>query len=134
VSVSGVVLAENRTISLTVPPPAMSPAGHDSVVLVAGAVGVHEAVEVRESLIKRVVLLIATEAENVTLTTTCVAVAPPTPDSFLNSVTETPSCPAVRKCGRTVSVIQLAFVVPVDWVLQMFGLAAWPPLASARSD
>jgi hypothetical protein len=49
-------------------------------------------------------------------------------------VIETASPPVVKTCGVTSSVTQDALEVVVDGVVQILGLAAWPPLANASSD
>ena len=120
------LVAKKRTTSFADPPPSIAPTGHETL---AGD-DVQVLVDAGDPFTKSEMLFTATAELKLALMTTCVAVAPPSPDSFLNRVIETASPPpAVRTCGATISVTHDAFDVAVDGVMQMFGLAARPPLA-----
>jgi hypothetical protein len=133
-------LVENRTTSLTVPPPAMSPAEHDTVCAVAGKAegvqgfgpGVGGGFEKTfDPFTKSDRLLTVTGEGNVTRTTTFGAVN--VGDSFVKVVIEIASLFAVMTCGVTVWTTQDALLVGVDAVAQIVPLAARPPLATASN-
>jgi hypothetical protein len=135
------VLVENWTTSLTVPPPAMSPAEHDTVCAVTNDAGRSDGVQgigpgggfekTFDPFTKSVRLLTVTGEGNVTPTTTLGAVD--VADSFVKVVIEIASLLALMTCGVTVWATQDALLVGVDGVAQIAPLAARPPLAKARS-
>jgi hypothetical protein len=114
----------------------MSPAGQETELPVVGkalGAGVQETVVADDPLTNRLIASTVTGCENVTFKTTCVAVAPPPPDWFVNLVIETESFPAVNTCGCSASLRHDAytggFAVRFEEVVQMLGLAAVPPPA-----
>jgi hypothetical protein len=137
------VFVENWTTSLTVPPPAMSPAEHDTVCAAPSEAGRVDGVhgfgpgvgggfeKTFDPFTKRARLLTVTGDGNVTPTTTFEAVD--AADSFVKVVIEIASLLAVMTCGVTVWETQDALLVGVDGVAQIAPLAARPPLAKASS-
>ena len=140
------VLAANRTVSFAVPLPARFPTGQETVLTVAGkVVGLQPVKAAAEPLTRSVIDLTFTSTgtvesaglEKPTLRTTCVAVDPPLPDSFVNFVIESASLGGLTslggemKCGAATSFTHDALVV--DGIKQMFLPAAVPPVASTST-
>jgi hypothetical protein len=129
-------LAVKATASLTLPPPAMFPTEHETVMTDCGSVDGVQLLLPAPLVAETVMPVTVTALGNVTLMTVCVAVAPPEPDPLKNFVTET-ALPPDEKCGAVRSVTQLdsdRFVpVPTVGTAQMFPLAARLLPAQART-
>src|SRR5712692_4805553 len=123
------VLVLKTTDSFTVAPPATLPSGQATLTCPLVVPGDVHPESVSDTPLTDTI--VTSVVGKVTLRTTCVAVEPPTPDSFLNSVTDSALFVGEMKCGPRNSFTQVAAVG--DGPAQIFLPAAFPPIADAST-